>query len=105
MPPGPSEPSSIPSARNATSTGTPTRPAKCAAAMPARSTAPVTRMSVPGSTALPLQAERVEDQPGDGHRDDARRDREHARPRPLVDRPLVDRMRPLLEAVRGAEQP
>ena len=49
MPPIPSLPSSIPSPRNATSTGTPALPATAAAATAASRIAPTTRISVPGS--------------------------------------------------------
>ena len=50
MPPGPSEPSSIPSARNPISTGTPRRVAARAAATAPTSTAPTINNSVPGSS-------------------------------------------------------
>src|SRR5262249_31713433 len=50
IPPGPSLPSSIPSPRKTTSTGTPARPASVAAATATSSTPPTIRISVPGST-------------------------------------------------------
>src|SRR4051812_14373177 len=56
MPPGPSDPSSIPSARNATSTGSPVRAAPNATRMLADSTAPTSRRSVPSSTRVSSRA-------------------------------------------------
>src|SRR5262245_9146383 len=53
MPPGPSEPSSIPSARNATSSGTPLRLAKYAPTTASRSTAPTARSSFPSIASPP----------------------------------------------------
>src|SRR5215204_3597598 len=52
IPPGPSEPSSIPSARNAERTGTPVRAAPSAAMMLAARTPPTSRSMRPSSTAL-----------------------------------------------------
>src|SRR5688500_6840495 len=59
MLPGPSEPSSIPSARNATSEGTPVREAPRATTMLAVRTAPTSRRIVPSSTALSSLVGRV----------------------------------------------
>src|SRR4051812_3504574 len=56
IPPGPSEPSSIPSARKATRTGSPVRAAPNATTMAADSTAPTSRRSVPSSTRVSSRA-------------------------------------------------
>ena len=54
IPPGPSDPSSMPRPRNATSAGTPIRAAPNATTMAPASTAPMTRRSSPSFMPPPL---------------------------------------------------
>ena len=59
VPPGPSEPSSMPSARKATSTGSPVRAAPSATTRLAARIAPTSRSMSPSSTALSCRGDRI----------------------------------------------